>query len=89
MEALKACDDAELRRCSENFPGEGIFLIKHQKNEVVCLQAAYTKLLEFISANNLEITDFSREITLIDSGFTSDQNLYMTEIQIPVRQKNE
>ena len=24
MEALKACDDAELRRCSENFPGEGI-----------------------------------------------------------------
>lgn len=51
--------------------------------------AAYTKLLEFISANNLEITDFSREITLIDSGFTSDQNLYMTEIQIPVRQKNE
>ena len=51
--------------------------------------AAYTKLLEFISANNLEITDFSREITLIDSGFTSDQNLYVTEIQIPVRQKNE
>lgn len=51
--------------------------------------AAYTKLLEFISANNLEITDFSREITLIDSGFTSDQNLYVTEIQIPVGQKNE
>ena len=51
--------------------------------------AVYTKLLTFISANNLEIADFSREITLIDSGFTSDQNLYETEIQIPLRQKNE
>ncbi len=45
MEALKACDDAELRRCSENFPGEGIFLIKHQKNEVVCLQAAFFEMI--------------------------------------------
>lgn len=51
--------------------------------------AAYEKLLDFISENNLEIIDFSREITLIDWGFTSDQDLYVTEIQIPVRQKNE
>lgn len=51
--------------------------------------SAYKKLLNFIAENNLEILDFSREITLIDWGFTSDQNLYVTEIQIPVSKKNE
>lgn len=49
--------------------------------------SAYKKLLNFIAENNLEILDFSREITLIDWGFTSDQNLYVTEIQIPVSKK--
>ena len=49
----------------------------------------YKKLLNFIAENNLEILDFSREITLIDWGFTSDQDLYVTEIQIPVRRKYE
>ena len=51
--------------------------------------AFYKRLLNYIAENDLEIIDFSREITLIDWGFTSDQDLYVTEIQIPVRQKNE
>lgn len=33
----------------------------------------------------LEITGFSREITLIDYGITGDTDKFVTEIQIPVK----
>lgn len=45
----------------------------------------YRKLLDYIENNKLEITGFSREITLIDYGITNDTEKFVTEICIPVR----
>ena len=44
----------------------------------------YGLLLDYIEQNHLKITDFSREITMIDNGFTDDTSQHVTEIQIPV-----
>lgn len=44
----------------------------------------YTRLLSFIHEKSLEIVGFSREITLIDNGLTSDPDKFVTEIRIPV-----
>lgn len=46
--------------------------------------AYYEKLDKFISKNGFTITGFSREITMIDYGFTNDVSKFVTEIQIPV-----
>ena len=35
----------------------------------------------------MEIAGFSREITLIDYGITNDQDKFVTEICIPVKNK--
>lgn len=48
----------------------------------------YKILFEYIKKNELEITDFSREITLIDYGITKDPEKFVTEICIPVRKRN-
>lgn len=48
----------------------------------------YKILFEYIEKNKLEITDFSREITLIDYGITRDPEKFVTEICIPVRKRN-
>lgn len=45
----------------------------------------YELLLGYIEKNNLEITSFSREITLIDYGITSDIGKFVTEILIPIK----
>ena len=45
----------------------------------------YEKLLRKIEKEKLEITGFSREITLIDYGITGDTDKFVTEIQIPVK----
>lgn len=45
----------------------------------------YRKLLSYIQENNLRISGFSREITMIDYGFTSDTGKFVTEISIPVQ----
>ena len=45
----------------------------------------YEKLLEYIGEHNMEIIGFSREITLIDYGFTNDTEKFVTEINIPVK----
>ena len=47
----------------------------------------YKKLTEYINANNLEICGFSREITMIDYGFTNDTSKFVTEIRIPIKNK--
>ena len=44
----------------------------------------YKKLLDYIDAHRLQITGFSREITLIDYGMTSDPEKFVTEIRILV-----
>ena len=49
--------------------------------------AHYEMLLQYIQTRHLEITDFAREITLIDFGLTGDTRKFVTEISIPVREK--
>ena len=44
----------------------------------------YRRLLDHIRDSGLEISGFSREITLIDSGVTDDPDKFVTEISIPV-----
>lgn len=47
----------------------------------------YHRLINFIVEHNLQIAGFSKEITMIDSGITTDINQFVTEIQIPVKAK--
>lgn len=48
-------------------------------------QAQYRKLLGYIQKHKMEIQGFSREVTLIDYGVTSDPEKFVTEICIPVK----
>lgn len=50
--------------------------------------AQYARLAAFLQQNELEFAGFSREITLIDSGFTADPAQFVTEIHVPVWPKN-
>lgn len=45
----------------------------------------YQKLIEYIHGHHYQITNFSREITMIDYGFTNDTSKFVTEINIPVK----
>lgn len=47
-------------------------------------RAQYGRLLDYIDSNNMHISGFSREVTLIDYGVTNDTNEFVTEITIPV-----
>lgn len=44
----------------------------------------YHRLANFIKEHDLQITGFSKEITMIDFGITADVSQFVTEIQIPV-----
>lgn len=44
----------------------------------------YLKVLSYLAGHPLEISGYSREITLIDYGITGDTNQFVTEISIPV-----
>lgn len=44
----------------------------------------YRKLINYIAEHKLEISGFSREITMIDYGITNDTEKFVTEISIPV-----
>lgn len=46
--------------------------------------AYYQRLMEYMEAHRLEIGGFSREITMIDYGITSNPEKFVTEIRIPV-----
>ncbi|MGI5989915.1 MAG: MerR family transcriptional regulator [Lachnospiraceae bacterium] len=46
--------------------------------------AQYNKLVKYIKKHQLVISGFSREITMIDYGLTSDPKQFVTEISIPV-----
>lgn len=46
----------------------------------------YKKLTDYIEKQSLEIAGFSKEITMIDFGLTSDTSQFVTEIQIPVKE---
>ena len=44
----------------------------------------YRRLMERIRAHGMKPSGFSREITMIDYGITSDREKFVTEISIPV-----
>ncbi|MDD3251144.1 MAG: MerR family transcriptional regulator [Lachnospiraceae bacterium] len=46
--------------------------------------AQYQKMMSYIEEHSYRVCGFSKEITLIDYGFTNDQSEFVTEIQIPV-----
>ena len=46
---------------------------------------ANRRLMDYIRANGLQPDGFSREITLIDDGVTSDRSRFVTRIDLPVR----
>lgn len=46
----------------------------------------YRRLLRYIREHGLTVCGFSKEITMIDYGFTDDVSQFVTEIQIPVEQ---
>ncbi len=48
----------------------------------------YARLMHYIEENGLTPAGFSREITLIDNGYTNDPTKFVTEISIPVERKN-
>lgn len=45
----------------------------------------YEKMMKYIKKNGYDICGFSKEITLIDYGFTNNESEFVTEIQIPVK----
>ena len=47
--------------------------------------AQYRKLLRYMDEHRMQISGFSREVTLIDYGVTNDTEKFVTEICIPVR----
>lgn len=51
--------------------------------------AQYRRLMDYIGAHQLRVAGFSREITLIDYGFTNDVQKFVTEIYIPVAELAE
>lgn len=46
----------------------------------------YQKLMDYIEEHRMEISGFSREITMIDYGLTNDTEKFVTEISIPIYQ---
>lgn len=44
----------------------------------------YHRLIDYIAEHGLQIAGFSKEITMIDFGITTDVSQFVTEIQIPV-----
>lgn len=49
----------------------------------------YDKLMNFIEEGDYTIAGFSKEVTMIDYGLTNDTSRFVTEIQIPVKEKTE
>ena len=47
--------------------------------------AHYEKMMEYIEKHNMEVTGFSREITMIDYGITNNTDKFVTEILIPIK----
>ena len=47
--------------------------------------AQYRRLMRFLSESGYAVAGFSREITVIDYGFTNDTEKFITEITIPLK----
>ncbi len=49
----------------------------------------YRKLMDYINQNNYSISGFAKEITMIDNCLSTDENKFVTEIQIPIRRNDD
>ena len=49
----------------------------------------YGRLMRYMNDNAFKPGGFSREITLIDNGFTNDEQRFVTEITVPVRKSGD
>ncbi len=74
----------------DSFQGDTIYL-PEETCAVVRFQGSheradryYDMLMEYIGEHHCSIAGFSKEITMIDNGLTSDTSQFVTEIQIPV-----
>ena len=67
-ELLPACECARIRFCGGHSDAP----------------AYYAALDRFLAGQDRKITGFSREVTMIDDGFTADSSRFVTEICIPV-----
>lgn len=47
--------------------------------------AHYEKMMEYIEKHKMEVTGFSREITMIDYGITNNTDKFVSEILIPIK----
>lgn len=69
----------------EELPGETCATVCFQGSHMDA-PAHYKRLCGYIAEHGWEIAGFSKEVTLIDYGFTNDPGQFVTEIQIPVLQ---
>ena len=49
----------------------------------------YEKLCAYIEEKNLQISGFSKEITMIDYSLSNKEEQFVTEISIPIKEKHE
>lgn len=73
----------ETRRNTQILPGGTCVTIRFRGSHTEA-PVYYEKLLTYLKERSWQIAGFSREITLIDNGITSDPEKFVTEIQIPV-----
>ncbi len=81
-------EEDEYAGAVETLPG-GVWASVRFRGSHGQAKAGYEELAAFLEREGLEPTGPSREITLIDNGFTDDSEKFVTEIQIPVRRKGE
>lgn len=67
----------------EELPSETCATIRFQGSHMDA-SAYYERLCGYIEEQGWRINGFSKEVTLIDFGFTNDPGQFVTEIQIPV-----
>lgn len=76
----------------DNFSGK-VEAIPNETCATICFYGShkdaakyYKKLINYIEKHKLNISGFSKEISMIDFGITNDTSKFVTEIQIPVEQ---
>ena len=76
-------ETGEDMKCSSVIPG-GDYIVMRFTGTHSFSGAYYARMLEYAEKNRFSVAGDSVEITLIDSGMTSDPDRFVTELQIPV-----
>lgn len=82
-------DDPYFKKNSDfvEFP-PGYWLTLYIKGDHTAASNKYEKIMKYAKEHDLELADYAIERTLIDHFISSDPELYITEIQIPILNKN-